>query len=175
MNNSQSDDDVTSASSTDEEDDNFLVECSNRFGVCFKKCRQNYTDIKWHEIFHAFDLIDDLLLLDVGCFYVVILEKSHSRKCPSFHFITFMEILLLNAEHFCERIISKGNLVMKDRNTFLDDDELEILMLIGMNRDFMKFIQRKYTQISKQNFKQTTIREEYNNEEQSSMVALVKV
>ena len=64
---------------------------------------------------------------------------------------------------------------MADGNTLLDDDELEMLISLRMNRDFIMFVQEKYARISKQNFKQTIIAEEQNNEEQSSMVALIKV
>ena len=69
----------------------------------------------------------------------------------------------LNAEIFCERIISTGNLVMIDGHTLLNDIELEMLILLRINRDFVKFRQEKYVHISKQNFKQTIITEEQNN------------
>ena len=45
----------------------------------------------------------------------------------------------LNVESFWERIVSAGNLVMTDGNTLLDDDELEKLMLLRINRNFMTF------------------------------------
>ena len=66
----------------------------------------------------------------------------------------------LKAKIFCERIISVGNLVMKDRKTFLYDDELETLMLLRINRDFMTFIRENHAHTSKQNFKETIILEE---------------
>ncbi len=72
----------------------------------------------------------------------------------------------LDAEIFYEQIISEGNLVVPDENTLLDDDELEILLVLRINCDFIMFIRGKYVHISKQ----TII-----TEEQSSMVALIKV
>ena len=57
----------------------------------------------------------------------------------------------------------------------LNDDELEMLVLLRINRDFMTFMREKYAHVSKQKFKQTIITEEQNNEEQSSMVALIKL
>ena len=122
-----------------------------------------------------------MLPLDVGPFYMALLEKSNSGKHPLYGFIPLMAISsqynigALNAESFCERIISAGNLVMTDGNTLLDDDELEKLILLRINRNFMMFMREKYAHISKQNFKQTIITEEQNIEEQSSAVALIKV
>ena len=49
---------------------------------------------------------------------------------------------------------------MIDRNTLLDDNELETLMLLFINSDFMTFIREKLSHISKQNFKQKIIIEE---------------
>ena len=123
-----------------------------------------------------FDLIDDMLPLDVGPFYMSLLEKSHSGKHPNFGFIPLMAISsqynigALNAESFCERIISAGNLVMTDGNTLLNDNELEMLILLRINRDFMTFMQEKYAHISKQNFKQTIITEEQNNDNNDQVI-----
>ena len=52
---------------------------------------------------------------------------------------------------------------MTDGNTLLDDDELEMLILLRMNRDFITSMREKYAHISKQNFKQIIITEEQNN------------
>ena len=145
----------------------------------FQKWRRYYKDINWYDTFPnfdkattpPFDLIDDMLPLDVGPFYMSLLENSHSGKHPNFGFIPLMAISsqynigALNAESFCERIISAGNLVMTDGNTLLNDNELEMLILLRINRDFMTFMREKYAHISKQNFKQTIITEEQNNDQ----------
>ena len=49
--------------------------------------------------------------------------------------------------------MSAGNIFMTDRNTFLDDDELEILMLLRTNSDLMMSMRETRAHISKQNFK----------------------
>ena len=189
MNNVWSDDDNTSVSSSDDEGDTFPAECNNEFDVCFKKWRRHYKDINWRESFPNFgkdntahfDLIDDMLPLDIGPFYMALLEKSDSGNHALFGSNPLMAISsqynigALNAESFCERIISAGNLVMTDGNTLLDDDELEKLILLRINRNFMTFMRETYAHISKQNFKETIITEEQNIEEQSSAVALIKV
>ena len=184
MNNAWSDDDNTSVSSSDEEDDTFPSECNNEFDTCFKKWRRYYKVINWYDVFPnfdkgtspPFDLIDDMPPLDVGPFYMSLLENSHSGKHPNFGFIPLMAISsqynigALNAESFCERIISAGNLVMTDGNTLLNDNELEMLILLRINRDFMIFMREKYAHISKQNFKQTIITEEQKNDNNDQLI-----
>ena len=137
MNNTWSDDGNIFMSNLDEENDKFTAECKNEFYFCLKKWRQHYKDINWHESFPnfdknttaLFDLIDDMLPLDVGPFYVALLEKSNSGKHPLFGFIPLIEISsqhnigVLNAESFSERIISIGNIVMTDRKSLLGDNE----------------------------------------------------
>ena len=80
--------DNTSLSSSDEEDDKFSSEYRNEFDIYFKKWRRCYKDINQYDTFPnfdkanipPFDLIDDMLPLDVGPFYMTLLEKSHSGK-----------------------------------------------------------------------------------------------
>lgn len=43
------------------------------------------------------------------------------------------QLSTLLAKSFCERIMSKGNLVMTDGNTLLSDQELEIVVVLRMN------------------------------------------
>ena len=61
---------------------------------------------------------------------------------------------------------------MIDRNTLLYDDELETLMLLRINRDFMTFIRENHAHTSKQNFKETSTLEEQNNEEHFTSMSL---
>ena len=69
-----------------------------------------------------------------------------------------------------EQIISAGNNVMTDGNTSLNENELEMLILLRINRDLMIFMQEKYAHISKQNFKQTIITEEQNNDNNDQLI-----
>lgn len=64
----------------------------------------------------------------------------------------------LLAKSFCERIMSKRNLVMTDGNTLLSDQELEIVVVLRMNREFMRYMRENYHHLSKQGFSETVIR-----------------
>jgi hypothetical protein len=44
----------------------------------------------------------------------------------------------LNAESFCERVISAANLVVNDGNTLLSDTYMTMLTVLRMSRDFME-------------------------------------
>ena len=64
----------------------------------------------------------------------------------------------LLTESFCERILSQGNLVMTDGNTLLSDEELEMVVVLRMNRSFMRYMRAHYNHLSKQDFAETVVR-----------------
>ena len=68
------------------------------------------------------------------------------------------QIGTLLAESFCERILSQGNLVLVDGNTLLSDEELEMIVVLRMNRAFMKYMRTHYNHLSKQEFASTVVR-----------------
>ena len=66
----------------------------------------------------------------------------------------------LSAESYCERILSCANNVITNGNTLLSDEELEMLVVLRMNREFMQFMRANYATEAKQVFNQTVVREE---------------
>lgn len=48
------------------------------------------------------------------------------------------------AENYCEWIISVGNMISTDQNVVLNDDELEMLVVLKMNKDFIQFMRTNY-------------------------------
>ena len=46
---------------------------------------------------------------------------------------------------------------MTSGNSLLSDEEMEMLVILRMNREFMKFMREHYADLSLQDFKQTTI------------------
>ena len=70
---------------------------------------------------------------------------------------------MCHSESVCERVLSQANCVMTTGNTLLSDDELEMLVVLRMNREFMEFMREHYAHLGYQQFKQTTIdaRENY--------------
>ena len=66
----------------------------------------------------------------------------------------------LSAESYCERILSCANNVLTKGNTLLSDDELEMIVVLRMNRAFMQFMRAHYAAEAKQVFGQTVVRDE---------------
>ena len=56
-----------------------------------------------------------------------------------------------------ERILSCANLVMTDGNTLLDDEDLEMITALRMNREFMKQMRAKYPKVGRQPHRQTAV------------------
>ena len=54
------------------------------------------------------------------------------------------QIGALNAESFCERVISAANLVVSDGNTLLSDKHVTMLTVLRMSRDFMEYMRANY-------------------------------
>ena len=103
-------------------------------------------------------LVRDLVPLDIGKLY-----KSGKLADKRLGLIPHMascskgELGVLNAESFCERVLSQSNCVMTEGNTLLSDEELEMLVILRMNRDFMDFMREHYKHLNYQQFSQTTI------------------
>ena len=55
------------------------------------------------------------------------------------------QIGALNAESYCERVISGANLTLDDSNARLGDEVLEMLVMLRMNREFMEFMRENYS------------------------------
>ena len=114
------------------------------------------------------DLVTDLLHLDVGKLYKKIAANDTDRRMygfiPHMAACSFAQIGALNAESFCERMLSCANLVIDEGNTLLDDDEIEKLITLRMNRDFMEFMRTEYPEavkaLTRQHFGMSPIEEE---------------
>ena len=53
---------------------------------------------------------------------------------------------------------------MTSGNTLLSDEELEMIVILRMNRDFMKFMRKHYADIPLQTFKMTVLDTHENDE-----------
>ena len=111
------------------------------------------------------DAVDDLLPLDVGKLYKKLEASDKERKVygylPLMASCSYAQIGALNAESFCERALSCANSVMTEGNTLLKDAELEMLVVLRMNRRFMEFMRTNYPDLAKalakQHFGYTTV------------------
>ena len=101
------------------------------------------------------DLVADLLAVDVGPLY------DRLAKDTRFGFIPLMAsatIGALNAESFCERVLRCAGHVLTEGNTLLGDEELEMLVILRMNREFMCFMRDRYGSVAKQEFGKTVLK-----------------
>ncbi len=94
------------------------------------------------------EVIRDMLDLDMGIIYRTLISGDQDRS--NFGWLPLMascsvgQIGALLAESFCERAISQANLILTDRNTRLNDAELEMLVVLRMNREIMEHLKQKY-------------------------------
>ena len=94
------------------------------------------------------DLTSDLMRLDIGKLYNEVGRSDQGRR--TYGFIPLMascsigQLGALSAESYCERVISCANNVMNDGNTLLNDAELEQLVVLRMNCEFMQFMRKNY-------------------------------
>ena len=70
---------------------------------------------------------------------------------------SYGQIGALNAESYCERVLRCAGHVLTEGNTLLKDEELEMLVILRMNRDFMKFMREHYNYLTKQTFGRTVV------------------
>ena len=61
----------------------------------------------------------------------------------------------LCAENFCERILSETNGVSHEGNTLFDTEEINMLVVLRMSREFIQHIREIYPKLSGQNFNGT--------------------
>ncbi|KAL1510189.1 hypothetical protein AB1Y20_006519 [Prymnesium parvum] len=111
---------------------------------------------------HNLDLVKHLMELPMGLFYKKLMRTDPLRLAygwlPSMALCSRGQIGTLLAECFCERILSQANLVLQDGNTLLCNEELEMVVVLRMNRKFMRYMRQHYNHLSKQDFAQTVIR-----------------
>jgi len=65
------------------------------------------------------------------------------------------QIGVLCAKSFCERIFLEANDVCHDRNTLLDTEEINMLVVLRINRQFIHYMREIYPKLSGPNFKIT--------------------
>jgi len=67
------------------------------------------------------------------------------------------QIGALCAESFCERILSEANDVCHEGNTLLDTEEINMLVVLRMNREFIQHMREIYPKLSGQTFNGTLV------------------
>ena len=84
---------------------------------------------------------------------IVVPSGPHLRR----HVSSSVGAHLLAGLPFCERVLSCANDVITDGNTLLSDEEIEMLVVLRMNREFMKFMRENYNHLTSDHFGRTVI------------------
>jgi len=110
----------------------------------------------------ALDIFEDLMPLDPGRVYRDLVKSDPKQE--KYGLIPQMAggskgcISFLPSQSFCERVNSIAKDVMTDAHTLMDDEELEMLVTLRMNRKFMEYMRGKYNHLSLQQFGKTLVR-----------------
>ena len=98
-----------------------------------------------------YDLMGDLLEADILMFFRQVLREEESLvKCggqAQFGYLPRMALAsigAMNAESFCERILSCASLVVTDLHTSLDHEEVRMLTMLRMNKSLMEYMRKEY-------------------------------
>ena len=119
--------------------------------------RSKYPQATFPEYPAALDLVQHLLPLDIGPLYVEIAKQDKKQQYGIIPLMARCYLGVLGAESFAERVISAANDIMTEGHTLLKDEELEMLVVLRINRDFMKFMRAFHGEHAKQTFNQTVI------------------
>eukprot|EP00173_Palmaria_palmata_P000738 Plantae.Rhodophyta-Palmaria_palmata.ctg13671.p1 GENE.Plantae.Rhodophyta-Palmaria_palmata.ctg13671~~Plantae.Rhodophyta-Palmaria_palmata.ctg13671.p1 ORF type:complete len:158 (-),score=34.70 Plantae.Rhodophyta-Palmaria_palmata.ctg13671:60-533(-) len=82
-------------------------------------------------------VLEHLMSLNIGKLYKRMEKEQLFGFLPVMARSSRFNIGALGAESFCERVISAGNIVMTDGNTLLSSKELDMLVTLRMNREYM--------------------------------------
>ena len=106
------------------------------------------------------DLTEDLMPIDIGKLYTQLdaLDRGQLGWIPVMASSSVGQLGALSAESYCERILSCANNVVVSGNTLLGDAELEMLVVLRMNKEFMQFMREHYAQEAGQQFNATVVR-----------------
>jgi hypothetical protein len=99
----------------------------------------------------------ELMGLDIGSLYTDLCNSKSCGLIPLMAGCSIGQIGALNAESFCERILSCANNVVQTDNTLLDDFEVEMLVLLRMNFAFMEFMRANYGDAVREQFGITVV------------------
>jgi hypothetical protein len=81
------------------------------------------------------------------------MQKDLSDKFGYLPMMTVATLGVLNAESFCERVLSCVKLVVSDLHVSLKAEEIRMLVMIRMNHEFMEYMRVSYPDTPLSEFK----------------------
>lgn len=127
--------------------------------------------IEWKKEFHdeliklfgttpkKIKVLEHLLPLNVGKLYQQVEGKGKYGCLPEMYRSSRCNIGALSAQSFCDRFIPAANIVMDDGNTLLSDEELNMMVVLRINREFMLWAREEYANLDHGEFKTSEIPE----------------
>ncbi|KAK3276169.1 hypothetical protein CYMTET_15742 [Cymbomonas tetramitiformis] len=106
------------------------------------------------------DLFHHLLKLPIGQLYNALQETGEYGYLPVMASCSVGQLGALNAESFAERVLSCANQVLHDGNTLLGDEELEMIVVLRMNRHYMEYMRANFNHLSRQQFAMSVARDD---------------
>ena len=107
------------------------------------------------------DVFKDLMCLNPGKIYKNLELSDPERK--QYGLIPQMAagskgcISFLPAASFCERVNSAAKDVMTDAHLLMNDDALEMMVVLRINREFMEYMRKKHNNLTRQQFGKTVV------------------
>lgn len=109
--------------------------------------------------------LEHLMPLNIGKLYKKLEGDRRYGHLPAMARSSRCNIGALGAQSFCERIISAGNIVMTDGNTLLSSDELDMMVVLRTNRNFMCWARENFSSLQCGTFNSCVIPEKENSED----------
>ena len=127
------------------------------------------SEINWPETFPDlelppdgdYDLLDDLIEADITIILDAMIRSDPDRA--TFGYLPYMatgskaSCGSFLASSYAERVNSAANLILTKGNMLLADDEVDMCVVLRMNRTFMTYMRRHFGKISRQQFRMTVV------------------
>lgn len=159
---------------------NRTEELGAEFDTVFKRWRAACKSLDWAGLFPhllegkeegdaKLDLIHDLLTIDLGVIFKKFIKEDTDRKkygyLPIMATHSFSSVGSLCTSSFVERCNSAANLILTDGNTLLSPEEINMLTVLRINKPFMDFCRKNYTnEIKEMGVNEVTVTEAMNEE-----------
>ena len=114
-------------------------------------------DHKAHFVNPASSTLMELMALDIGPMHKELSISKLFGLLPIMAGYSIGQLGALDAESFCERVLSCANNVVRTDNTLLDDVEVEILVVLRINIAFMELMRFNCSGIIREQFGMTIV------------------
>ena len=150
------------------------ISLKDEFGVCFRNYHKVAEKVDWRQLNETLQLelklpsagvisLMDLWYADMGkvmkhLYINVTGSKSRFGYLPKMTILSRGSIGALGASSFCERINSASNLTVTTGNTLLSAKEINMVVVLRVNRAYMNYMREHHPEVSGQQFNMTVVK-----------------